>query len=70
MSRPLAVQFLAAGTFLAVVVVAAILIGHTWAQYVVFGVFFLALIGAAVAVNKRNYPTKKRGITRDPDSRW
>jgi hypothetical protein len=70
MSKPVPVQLLAAALFLGVIVVAAILIADDWSDYVVFGVFFLALLGVAIAVNKRQYPTKKRGFTRDSDERW
>ena len=49
---------------------AAIAIADSWADYVVFGAFFLTFLGFAIAINKRQYPTKKRGFTRDSDSRW
>ncbi len=68
MSQPLPVQLLAAAAFLGVVVVAAIAIADDWSDYVVFGAFFLTLMGFAIAINKRQYPTKKRGFTRDSDS--
>ena len=70
MSKPVWVQLLAAGVFLGVIVVAAILIADSWADYVVFGAFFLTFVGFAIAVNKRQYPTKKRGFTRESDERW
>jgi hypothetical protein len=70
MSKPVWVQLLAAGLFLGVIVVAAILIADSWADYVVFGAFFLTFVGFAIAVNKRQYPTKKRGFTRESDDRW
>jgi hypothetical protein len=71
MSQPVPVQLLAAGLFIGAIVVAAILIADSWADYVVFGVFCLTFVGFAIAVNKRRYPTKKRGFTRDSeDSRW
>jgi uncharacterized membrane protein len=70
MSKPVPVQLLAAASFLGVIVVAAILIADDWSDYIVFGVFFLALLGVAIAVNKRQYPTKKRGFTRESDERW
>ncbi len=70
MSKPLPVQLLAAGLFMGVIVVAAILIADEWSDYVIFGAFFLTFLGFAIAVNKRQYPTKKRGFTRDSDSRW
>jgi hypothetical protein len=70
MSKPVPVQLLAAALFLGVIVVAAILIADSWADYVVFGAFFLTFVGFAIAVNKRQYPTKKRGYTRDSEDRW
>jgi hypothetical protein len=70
MSKPVWVQLLAAGLFLGVIVVAAILIADDWSDYVVFGVFFLFFVGVGIAVNKRQYPTKKRGFTRESDDRW
>ena len=70
MSQPVWVQLLAAALFLGLIAAGAIAIADDWADYVVFAAFFLTFIGFAVAVNKRQYPTKKRGITRDSDIRW
>jgi len=70
MSQPLWVQLLAATAFMGVIVVAAILISDGWADYVVFAGFFLTFIGFAIAAHKRDYPTTRRGFTRDSDSRW
>ena len=70
MSQPVWVQLLAAGAFLGVLVIAAMSLSDGWADYVVFAAFFMFFIGVAIAVNKRQYPTKKRGFTRDSDSRW
>lgn len=70
MTRSLALQLLAAALFLGAIAVAAILIADEWADYIVFAVFFLTFVGFAIAVNKRQYPTKKRSFTRDSDSRW
>jgi hypothetical protein len=70
MSQPLHVQLIAAALFLGVIVAAAILIADDWSDYIVFGAFFLTFLGFAIAVNKRQYPTKKRGFSRDSDSRW
>ena len=41
-----------------------------WADYVVYAVFFLTFIGFAIAVNKRQYPTKKRRLVRDSEDDW
>ncbi|HKF79511.1 MAG TPA: hypothetical protein VKB17_01645 [Thermoleophilaceae bacterium] len=70
MSQPLPVQLIAAALFLGVIVFAAIAIADDWSDYVVFGAFFLTFLGFAIAVNKRQYPTRKRGFRRDSDSRW
>ncbi len=70
MSKPVPVQLLAAALFVGAIVVAAILIADDWSDYVVFGVFAVTLVGFGIAVNKRQYPTKKRGFTRESDERW
>lgn len=70
MSQPVWVQILAAAVFLGILVTAAMLLSDGWADYVVFAAFFVTFLGFAIAVNKRQYPTKKRGFTRDSDSRW
>ena len=41
-----------------------------WADWVVLGVIVVAVIGVVIAVNNRQYPTKKRAFTRDSDSKW
>lgn len=66
MSRPVWVQLLAAGAFMGVIVLAAIALSDGWADYVVFAAFFITFLGFAIAVNKRQYTTKKRGFS----SRW
>ena len=70
MSQPVWVQLLAAAAFLGVLVAAAMTLSDGWADYVVFAAFFITFLGFAIAVNKRQYPTKKRGFTRDSNSRW
>ncbi len=70
MSQPVWVQLLAAAAFLGVLVVAAMTLSDGWADYVVFAAFFITFLGFAIAVNKRQYPTGKRGFSRDSDSRW
>ncbi len=70
MSQPVWVQLLAAAAFLGVLVVAAMTLSDGWADYVVFAAFFITFVGFAIAVNKRQYPTGKRGFSRDSDSRW
>lgn len=70
MSQPVWVQLLAAAAFLGVLLVAAMTLSDGWADYVVFAAFFITFVGFAIAVNKRQYPTAKRGFSRDSDSRW
>jgi 4-hydroxybenzoate polyprenyltransferase len=67
-SQPLWVQLLAAVVFLGVIVGAAVALSDDWSDYVVFGAFFLTFVGFAIAVNKRQYPTKKRRVVRDSES--
>ena len=40
-----------------------------WADWVVFGVIVVTVFGAAVALNRREYPTAKRSFTRSSDDR-
>jgi hypothetical protein len=70
MSAPLPLQLFYAALFLGLIIAAAIRIGEDWADYAVFGAFFLTFIGFAVAVNKRQYPTKKRRLVRDSERDW
>jgi len=70
MSQPLWVQLLAAAAFVAVIVVAAIALADSWSDYVVFGAFIVTFLGFAIAVNKRQYPTRKRRVVRDSESDW
>ena len=70
MSQPVWVQLLAAAAFLGVLLAAAMTLSDGWADYVVFAAFFITFLGFAIAVNKRQYPTGKRGFSRDSDSRW
>jgi hypothetical protein len=70
MSQPLGVQLLAAAVFLGIIVAAAVAFADDWSDYVVFGAFFLTFVGFAVAVNKRQYPTRKRRVVRDSESDW
>jgi peptidoglycan/LPS O-acetylase OafA/YrhL len=41
-----------------------------WTDWVVFGGILFAVAGFMVAINRRQYPTRKRAFTRDPESRW
>jgi hypothetical protein len=41
-----------------------------WSDWVVLGGIIVAVVGMMIAVNRRQYPTKKRSFTRDSSSRW
>ena len=43
-----------------------------WADWIVFGVVVMAVLGGALAIWNRQYPaaTEKRTFTRDSDSKW
>lgn len=72
MRQSLAAQLIA--FFVLVVAVAFVMtrVSTNWANWVVFGVLVLAVLGAAIAVNHRQYPhrSQRRRFTRDSDSRW
>ena len=54
----------------AVLAVAVAVVVEGWADWVVLGGILLAVIGMMVAVNRRQYPTRKRSFTKDSDSKW
>jgi hypothetical protein len=54
----------------AVLAVAVVSVVDGWADWVVLGGILLAVIGMMVAVNRRQYPTRKRSFTKDSDSKW
>ena len=41
-----------------------------WADWVVLGVIIGAVVGFALAIHQRQYPTKKRTFIKDSDSKW
>ena len=41
-----------------------------WEDWVVLGGIIVAVVGVMVAVNSRQYPTRKRTFTKDSDSKW
>ena len=53
-----------------VAVLAATSVLDNWSEWVVLGGIVFATIGFAVAINRRQYPTAKRGFTRDSKSDW
>jgi 4-hydroxybenzoate polyprenyltransferase len=70
MSQPLWVQLLAAALFVGVIVAAAVAFADDWSDYVVFGAFFVTFLGFAIAVTRRQYPTRKRRVVRDSEDDW
>lgn len=72
MRLPLAVQVVIFLLFAAFLMYAVFTVAHGWASWVVFGVIVMAAFGGAVAANNRRFlpQGKKRGYTRDSDSRW
>ena len=55
----------------AVLVVAAVTsVVDGWEDWVVLGGILVAVIGMAIAISNRRYPTKKRTFTKDSDSKW
>jgi protein-S-isoprenylcysteine O-methyltransferase Ste14 len=41
-----------------------------WSDWVVLGGIIIAVVGFAIAIQNRQYPTKKRAFTRDRHSDW
>jgi uncharacterized membrane protein len=62
-----ALLVLVLAVMLALVVVGVV---DNWSDWVVLGGIFAAVIGTMIAVNNRQYPTKKRAFTRDSSSKW
>jgi hypothetical protein len=54
----------------AVLAVAVVSVVDGWADWVVLGAILVAAMGIMVAVNRRQYPTRKRSFTKDSDSKW
>jgi len=54
----------------AVLAVAVVTVVDGWADWVVLGGILVAVFGMMVAVNRRQYPTRKRSFTKDSDSKW
>ena len=56
---------------IAVVLVLAVTnVVDNWSDWVVLGAIVVAAFGMAIAINNRQYPTKKRAFTRDSSSKW
>ena len=56
------------GVVLVILAVTSVVDG--WEDWVVLGGILVAVVGMAIAVNNRRYPTRKRTFTKDSDSRW
>lgn len=57
----------------AVVIVLALAVTEVvsdWSDWLVLGVIMGTVIAVAFTVMNRQYPTRKRSIKRDSDSRW
>jgi len=67
---PLWMQALLVVLLAAVLAVAVVSVVDGWADWVVLAGILVAVIGTMVAVNRRQYPTRKRSFTKDSDSKW
>ena len=67
---PVWMQALLVVLLAAVLAVAVVTVVDGWADWVVLGGILVAVIGMMVAVNRRQYPTRKRSFTKDSDSKW
>jgi membrane protein YdbS with pleckstrin-like domain len=67
---PVWMQALVVILLAAVLAVAVVTVVDGWADWVVLGGILVAVFGMMVAVNRRQYPTRKRSFTKDSDSKW
>jgi membrane protein YdbS with pleckstrin-like domain len=67
---PVWMQALLVVLLAAVLAVAVATVVEGWADWVVLGGIVVAVFGMMVAVNRRQYPTRKRSFTKDSDSKW
>jgi hypothetical protein len=67
---PLWLQALLIGVLVVVLALAVTSVVDGWADWVVLGGIVVAVVGTAIAVNNRRYPTRKRAFTKDSDSKW
>lgn len=70
MRFPVWMQALLVVLLAAVLAVAVVSVVDGWADWVVLGGILAAAIGIMMAVNRRQYPTRKRSFTKDSDSKW
>jgi hypothetical protein len=67
---PLWMQALIVVLIAAVAVLAVVGVVDDWTDWVILGAIIVATAGFAIAINNRQYPTKKRAFTRDSSSKW
>jgi hypothetical protein len=67
---PVWMQALVVIVLAAVLAVAVVSVVDGWADWVVLAGIVVAVIGTMMAVNRRQYPTRKRSFTKDSDSKW
>jgi protein-S-isoprenylcysteine O-methyltransferase Ste14 len=68
---PLWLQAIVVTLLGAVLVVAAVTsVVDGWEDWVVLGGILVAVLGMAIAISNRRYPTRKRTFTKDSDSKW
>ena len=71
MRFPLWLQATVVTLICAVLVVAAVTsVVDGWEDWVVLGGILVAVLGMAIAISNRRYPTRKRTFTKDSDSKW
>ena len=70
MRFPLWMQALGVLLLAAVLVLSITQVVDNWSDWVVLGVIVVTVIAVAFTVYNRQYPTKRRSITRDSKSNW
>lgn len=63
-------QVLALVALIVVLVLAITDVVDDWSDWVILGGIVVATVGFAIAIQNRQYPTKKRAFTRDRHSDW
>jgi uncharacterized membrane protein YcjF (UPF0283 family) len=67
---PLWMQALMMLLVAAVVVLGVTSVVDGYEDWIVLGGIVAAVVGVMIAVNRRQYPTRKRSFTKDSDSKW
>jgi hypothetical protein len=67
---PLWMQAFVVVLIAAVLALAVVGVVDDWTDWVILGAIVVAAAGMAIAINNRQYPTKKRTFTRDSSSKW